>query len=265
MTVQILLESFPISSSGHCLLLEQYLKKYGCEINHYQDFFLHQESASLMYIALLDHFVHGVTVIVLVLFFFSRWSWLLVHLLRCWRIVAKIIGFVFITDIITVLFYMMFRWFAFTIPLTVGFIITFILLLSLRWVPVCQNKRWSWRSACMLGIMQGCALLPGISRFASTYVCARWFSLPPRKAFEMSWLVVWPLIAVAFLHSAGIVVITSSETLLLRPATGIVMIAAGIVSFYALRFVERLAYAEKLWWFGVYMIVPIIISLLYIG
>jgi len=265
LSLQILLESFPVSSSGHCLLLEQYLSKLAIQINHYEDFLLHNEIVSSMRVALLDHFVHGTTVVVIALFFFSRWSWLLLHLRSCWRIIAKIIVLTAIADIITIIFYLIFGVYTFNFPVPVGFIITAILLLSLIWAPKKNNGVFDWRAACMLGIAQGFALLPGISRFAATYVIARWLCLSPHKAFENSWLVAWPLIAVAFLHSAGIIIITTPESLLLRPATIIIMMTAGVLSFYALRFVATLAYDNKMWWFGLYMIIPIIISLVFVG
>jgi len=262
LAVQILLESFPVSSSGHCSLLEQYLQKYGYQINHYQDFFLHNKATSLLRVAILDHFVHGVTVVVIAVFFFSRWSWLLRNIWLCWRIVVKIVGLAICADLITVLFYLVFGWYKVAIPVVIGFFITGLSLISLRFVPRAPFAPLSWQKACVLGVVQGFALLPGISRFAATYVCARWLALSPYKAFEVSWLIDWPLIAAAFLHSAGLIIVTAPESLLLRPTILAVMSIAGIVSFYAFRCVAHLAYEEKLFWFGVYMIIPIIVALL---
>ncbi|MDR3550685.1 MAG: undecaprenyl-diphosphate phosphatase [Candidatus Babeliales bacterium] len=264
LVVQIFLESFPVSSSGHCVLFELYIKKHHYQINHYNDYFLHAGASSIMSIALLDHFVHGVTVVMIALFFFSRWWWLLIHLRRCYTIIAKIISLTFIADVMTFCLYLLFHYYLFSIPLAIGFSITALLLLSLYFVPdypmVSKRQSLTWCKAVILGLVQGFCLLPGISRFAGTYVCARWMGISPHKSFEISWLFFWPLITVAFIHSAAIIVITTPQSLLLTPAVILLMVATGLVSLCALKGVARIAYAQKLWWFGFYMIVPIVVS-----
>ncbi|MCX5922151.1 MAG: undecaprenyl-diphosphate phosphatase [Candidatus Dependentiae bacterium] len=260
--VQILLESFPISSSGHCYLVERIAQQYGYVIDHYHDVVSYTHGIGWVRVALVDHFVHGVTVFVVAWFFFSRWSFLLLHVRRCWRIILNIIGLTFVADCITAACYFLIRAYSIAIPLSVGFIVTALALLSLRFVSRRRKPSFNVAHACLLGFVQGCALLPGISRFATTYVCARWLGFPSHKSFELSWLVVWPLITVAFLHSASVIMISGVQSPLLQPITLLVMASAGVVSFYALRCVARRADAHTMWWFGLYMLVPILISLM---
>lgn len=261
LTVQILLESLPVSSSGHSKLFELYVEKFGHHINHYQQVFLSGASMPAVSVDVLDHFLHGTAVLIIAVFFFSRWSFLLVHIRRYWKIILKIIGLTFLADCITALWYVLFHYWQLPLPLGVGFAITAVCLISLYWLPKNSSNSFDWRKACVLGCIQGIALLPGISRLATTYVGGRWLGLPARKAWEVSFLIQWPLITVAFLHGAYRMFGVSNNPLLQWPSI-IVMVAAGIVSYYAFSWVAQLAYTNKLYWFGAYMALPLTLWLL---
>lgn len=262
---QIILESFPISSSGHIAVLELLVRNYAVCIEYFQRNALNF-GARAEIVDVLDHFTYGATIIILACFFFSQWTFLLFNIRRCWPIVLKIITYGFIADVITSLFYLGLKWFGIPayFPLGIGLIITAATLLSLYWVPIGQHKSLTWCRAMLLGTVQGLAVLPGISRLASTYACARWMGICPRRSFEISWLFVLPLISAAFLNSLRVVISSPEWHSLFSVSSLGVMAVAGIISYYALCFVAKLADENRWWWFGVYMALPVAIWWLYI-
>ena len=256
--VQIVLEGFPVSSSGHVSLVELCLQRLGYSTVHastvYIDFLHHDFIA----VNLLEHLVHGVTVALLVLFFYTRWTFLVRHVSHCWRIVLKIIGYTFAADCMTALFYILFQhhvrvWW----PLGVGFFITACALYSLHWCTDSRRASFTLPIAVLLGATQGMALLPGISRFGLTYVVARWCALPAHKAFEISFLMQWPLILVAFLHSLWVVSAHAHNYFFMQWHTLGVMVCAGIVAFVALKGSAYLSATNRLGLFAYYMVIPI--------
>lgn len=257
----IVLESFPISSSGHMVLFERIVEKFGYAFDYVHASFA---ACDVVMGDLLEHFVHGATVVVLAVFFFPRWFFLLKNFRRCGRIIFKIISLAFVADCITALLYLLFHFYGNpALPLGMGFAITATLLLALRCVPASkQSAAFDIRKALILGFVQGVALLPGISRFASTFVCARLLALPAHKAFEVSFLIQWPLICAAFLNSMRVMVVCPQARVLLAWDVLAVMALASLVAYAAFCWVARMAYAEKLWKFGVYMLVPIMVWLL---
>lgn len=262
MATQIVLESFPISSSSHLVLLERYLNHFGYAIDHCQGFFFDFINFDLVSVDVLDHFLHGATSLVIFFFFFPQWRLFFVHFSRHWRYVLSIGLLTALADSFTLVLYLMRSSLLFVCPsLGVGLIITALLLLSLRFVPSQQSGRLTWCTASILGIVQGLALLPGISRFASTYVAARWLAFTPRRAFEVSFLIQWPLITLAFANSLRMLAAQSNSVHLLGSETLLVMLCAGIVAFYALGLVRNLAVARRLWYFAFYMILPIAVWL----
>ena len=108
----------------------------------------------------------------------------------------------------------------------------------------------------VLGVVQGFALLPGISRFASTYTAARWLSLSPRHALETAWMIQMPLMGVSFLHSLIIFWQIGIPDQVLNMETALVMMGASIGGWYALRFAAYVSDRKKMWWFACYMVVP---------
>ena len=81
------------------------------------------------------------------------------------------------------------------LPLTCGFMITAAALWSVQYArEKLDNNIWSLRSAAIVGFVQGCALLSGISRFGTTFAALCWLGYSPRLAFSISFLVQWPLI-----------------------------------------------------------------------
>jgi undecaprenyl-diphosphatase len=86
-------------------------------------------------------------------------------------------------------------------PLVVGlgFVITALLLASTRWVHSGDDEAPSAVGALLIGIAQGLAVLPGISRSGSTITLALWLGVRPDRAFELSMLMSLPAVLGAVL------------------------------------------------------------------
>ena len=236
--LQIVLESLPVSSSGHIALLGK-------------DFYL-------------DHFSHGPTVLIILLVFRREW---MRALRACWRkpvLFLKIAGLTILSCSITSLFYLIIRvwlvdvvWLKSNGALMAGFFISTVSLLSLisKRLQV-SIKTFDVRKALILGCVQGIALLPGISRFATTYVAGRWLHLSPRRAFQISFLIQLPLISVAFVQGFYKIIGTPEGILLTQGRGLLTLVLATVIGFLALRFVQKLAYHGRFWWFGLYLLVP---------
>jgi len=244
--VQIIFESFPISSSGHLILLENIL-----------NYFQQSNYISLSNDLIIEHFFHVPTALVVALFFFDRWAFLLFHIRRCWNIILKLMFFSLVADFITFLFFILFkkvidRSF---LPLGLGFLISIILLFSLRF---CNKKTYSKLTlgkVIVIGIAQGISLLPGISRFGLTFVTACWIGISPIKAFEFSFAIEWPLIVARFLEG-----LISFKKMPLFLQTNILsfnllstIIVSTIIAFFALCFVKKLILQNRLWIFSIFL------------
>ncbi len=313
--VQIIIEALPISSSGHVLLAQLAWQKYAIQpFTQLPDFF--------------DHFLHGPTVLILLVVFFKDWFYSARHLLIAWwkrifcqrplswserrltGIFLKIIGLMCIADAVTAVAYVAKSFMGndaaiFNDPrvLLVAFCVTAILLLSLLLLDCCQKNcllrggaggnglpvrnfilRWilnqvqddkkarigtsnnslTIKKSIILGAVQGLALLfSGLSRFGSTYVIGRWLGLSPRRSFQFSFLIQFPLIAAAFVLNGirGLIKNPEVAAFLNIPLMA-TMIGATIISGLLFTLVYRLALRRRLGWIGVYMLVPIMILLI---
>lgn len=243
---QIVLESFPISSSGHTQLLayfcpppllpEQVMKVF--------DYVLHMPSACV------------------ILFFFRRtWFFPFMHIKRCWRLILKISAYAVLAMIITLFGYGLKVLMSFSaIPLPFGFFITGCSLLSLLVCPEGKYEKLDVKKVVCLGALQACALVPGISRFAVTFVGARWLRIPARRAFEISFLIQWPLIVCASLYGVYVLRVDAPE--LLNPMLMWVMLGSSGIAYAGLYMQENMIQKKSMWWWGIYMLVPFIISIL---
>lgn len=243
--LQIILESFPISSSGHCLLFERL------------------SSTGLLCGTMKSHLtfvLHIPTIMVLCVYFYRAWVVPFKQMKRCRRLILKIAFYTAVADLITLLFYVVKERYSMpTLPLTVGFIMTSLSLYSLRWCASRAYKTWHLYGAIILGCVQAIAFIPGVSRFGLTYVTARWLSITPRRSFQISFLIELPLIILASAYS-----ICSYGKLyyeLLSPHIILVMLVASIIAYIGLIGVGLLVAMDLMWLWSIYMIIPILISM----
>ncbi|MCF7800310.1 undecaprenyl-diphosphate phosphatase [Candidatus Babeliales bacterium] len=263
---QIIIESFPVSSSGHVLLIEKLFAKLGYQTNlQLPNFF--------------DHFLHGPTILIIILLFYKDWSNLIFNLVygffnknfrnkdsykNLLNIFLKLILYLFISSAITLCFWILDKFINFknnNFILLSGFCITALLLISLLFKKkLCIKKISYFKKYIFLGLIQGFALImPGVSRFASTYVLAYWLGFAPRRAFQTSFLLEMPLIIPAFFLGFYKMTKFSGWQNLFDLKTCLTFIVATIISFFALLFMQKLAINRKLGFMAFYMLIPILI------
>lgn len=253
MMIQIVGESLPISSSGHVLLLQRYM-------HSMQDFWA------------FDYLLQGVSAIIFLIYFFSAWWQLIINkpikfsLLLDYNIwVKKLIPvflFGIIVDSITFLLWYADVAHAIELPLVFGFMITAFALWSIKYTHEKKDVNiWSIKNGLILGVVQGCALFPGISRFGTTVAVLQSLGYPGRIAFAISFLVQWPLIVAGSL--VGIYSLRDSYILEIIYSIPFLvsMVIAGCIAYAILCGMEKIVNKKLLWKFSYYMIIPIIIAL----
>ncbi len=258
--LQIILESLPVSSSGHLLLAEKFF-----------------QTTMPKYF---DYFLHGPTILILLIIFYKEWFTLARRFAtnahkKLLKIFLKIIMLVALSNAVTTLIWFIFKfylekkeWFGTDIHLLIGFCVTtlFLFLLSFKERQSCHKSHLTnqdkatvtniFAKYLILGVIQGLALFPGISRFASVYAASRFLNFTPKRAFQITFLLELPLISAGFLLGVyHINKIKDQLSFLLFFAIAISTIISAII-FYL---VKRLALANKLHYFFYYMIIPITI------
>jgi undecaprenyl-diphosphatase len=85
------------------------------------------------------------------------------------------------------------------LAIALGFLATGALLVSSRFVKPGEREHPTLLQAFLIGTAQGIAVLPGVSRSASTIVLALWLGVRPVRAFELSMLLSLPAVLGAIL------------------------------------------------------------------
>ena len=260
-TTQIVTESLPISSSGHEILLS-------C-LMHLLDSNL--ILSPLMCSDTISYFFNIPTVILVPIFFFNRWWPIVKAWRRTWRIFIKIACYAWVACAVTASLFLLIRSLTIRIPLWISFGITAVLLFSLAYAPpqasheatpgtAERNKKLSVWYAIALGLVQGCAFFPGLSRLAAVYVVARWFGFNAQRAFEITWLVQWPLVVGASGVSMLMLYLNPTMSYFISPTLLCIMVVAAFVSYLCLGWTYRMALAHRLHWIAMYMIIPLLLS-----
>lgn len=266
--LQIILESLPVSSSGHVALMQKYMQKLG-------DFSVWHDKLWIV-----DFLLHGPMVVILLLFFFKTWWQMIMQKpfsLRAfkqlvilqsaegkyfsWSRIFQVMIFGLIADGITIFFWMLDILPA--IPLTAGFIITATLLYLTRYCKETSHTfDMSYMYAVLLGIGQSFSFIPGVSRFATTYAVGRFCGYSGRISFAVSFFIQFPLLVAAFIK--GIIALQKYPELirnLFDFKVLFVILAASIVSYVLLWCVDGIVKKNRLWLFSWYMLVPIVLTL----
>jgi undecaprenyl-diphosphatase len=137
-------------------------------------------------------------------------------------------------------------------PLAVGFgfLLTGLLLLSSLWAGNTKVPSPNVLAALIVGIAQGLAILPGISRTGATIVTALWFGVRPERAFELSMLLGIPTVTGAILLDLSQE--TGNDTGVLPLLVG--MLIAGALGVAALYVLKRAVVHRQLAWFTLWVL-----------
>jgi undecaprenyl-diphosphatase len=184
--LQILLESIPISSSGHVTLVQHWV-------------YTHSNQQIMSICTELEHLMHMPTILVLTLFLVRNYNFTLMPALVPLGIMLML------ANIATVLVYLVYTRLNIKnkFPLWLGFLFTACILGSLLYWPCVSPSAvmFSYTHALIIGLAQGLALLPGVSRLALTFVIACWLGYSCEQAFVFSCALQLPLITVAVLRA----------------------------------------------------------------
>ena len=117
-------------------------------------------------------------------------------------------------------------------------------------------------AAFILGAVQGLALLPGISRLASTFVAARWLGYSDKRALLVSCMIQVPLILAAFARSVYHLHSYNMWHCFVSWPVVVTILLATVLAAGALWLVKKTAHEHRLWLFAWYMLIPIIVAVL---
>jgi undecaprenyl-diphosphatase len=130
-----------------------------------------------------------------------------------------------------------------------GLLVSAVTVLSARFAAVGATTSPGWVAAVVVGVAQGCALLPGLSRSGLTIVSLLWMGVSAERAFELSFLVYLPVLAGAVAFDAPGAFHTSESVVSL--GTGALLaFALALGSLHVLR---RVTENGKIHWFAVYL------------
>lgn len=235
--IQIIAEVAPISSSGHVRLV-------ACWSNELLSPLLER----------LITLVHLPTMLIVSIFFRHRWWPLLRNIRRYYTLAMRISLLTLISSSLSVPLYLLGKELPMPVPLWMGFLMTAFLLL----VPlICSNsvaRHYTVHDAIILGIVQGCAWIPGISRFALVYTAARYLGLSLRHSFEITWLISIPLLAGAVCKD-GIVLLHNGSVVMINSTMVFSVVGASIASYFLFLVVARLARTGHLYWFAPWLLI----------
>ena len=243
--VQGLCEFLPVSSSGH-LALMQYFFGFGNEN-----------------IAAFDLLLHVPTVLVIVIFFWRDILRILAEWFGGWFTKNKLSGWsygwaILIATIMTAaglpLRKLVDEFSSSPFYVGMGLIFTALIILI---VPLISRKNKNaslMKIAVVVGLAQGIAVLPGVSRSGMTIMAGLLMGLGVSEAFRFSFLISVPAVLGASLLEA-LKLWKSGEALLLPDGTLWACIAAFVFGFIALTTMRKLILSGKWGYFSLYCFV----------
>lgn len=141
------------------------------------------------------------------------------------------------------------RWTGSPLAVGVGFLATGALLVSTLRAPRGAREVPTWLGAVLVGVAQGLAVVPGISRSGSTIAAALWLGVKPQRAFELSMLMSLPAVL-------GAVILEARHLSELQdPVPALIGAAvAFLVGLGALLALERVVIAGRFAWFALWVV-----------
>ncbi len=131
----------------------------------------------------------------------------------------------------------------------VGFLITTVLLISTGWVKSGEAPSLTPWGALLVGVVQGLAVMPGISRSGSTIAIALWLGVRKDRAFELSMLMSLPAVFGALVLEAKDIA-HSNVGLGVGFAGAVISFATGVLALILLR---RAVKQGRFAWFALWV------------
>ena len=244
--LHIILESLPISSSGHLQLINNLIPRI-------------TKKPPLIISTTLDYIMHIPTLLVIAIFLTIK-AYLAVQFIPNFSslITSNFIylcGSMLIANSMTFACFLFFKltkkpqW-----PLWVGFLLTGCSLLSLLVAPTGTKIFPTYIDAALIGFAQCFSLLPAISRLALTFVTGIWVGLTPTSSFLFSLSIEFFLILGAELLAFYSYVRKKQYIPRLRLWSFSSLIIACVIAYVLLDLMLFVANTDTLRYFGFYLI-----------
>jgi len=146
--------------------------------------------------------------------------------------------------------------------LSVCFIISAILLyLAEHFSKRQQEKEMDFKSAIAIGIAQGFAVFPGISRSGSTISAGLLCGKNKQKTAKFSFLLSIPIILLSLVME--VFEICTKKVVINVSAVGLILsfVAAFVVGIFAIKFMIKLTEKSSLKWFSFYLVAVAVLTL----
>ena len=244
--LQGLTEFLPVSSSGHLVV--------------FQDLFRVSQPDLLMDVSL-----HAGTFLAVIVFFWKDIREMAVSVAsrpfdlsrertnEAWKIIAASVPTALAGFLIEKKFGMVFE----SLPLVLVFLVLTagMLFVSDRLKPGTKSvKELSWGGALLIGVFQGIAVLPGISRSGATITGGIVAGLERKTAGRFAFLVGIP----ALLGAIGMEAIDAARTGISAEVASHVAVAASVacvISFFTIRLLFWMLAKTRMRWFSLYLVI----------
>ncbi|HWO11685.1 MAG TPA: undecaprenyl-diphosphate phosphatase [Polyangiaceae bacterium] len=131
-----------------------------------------------------------------------------------------------------------------------GFVVTACLLTSTLWTKPGALSSPSLPGALLLGLAQGLAVAPGVSRSGITIVAALWLGLRAERAFELSMLMSVPAVSAAI----ALELVAGDSMAGHALAIGAGVLTSFAVGYVGLRLLRRVVLAGSIAWFSLWVL-----------
>ena len=148
-----------------------------------------------------------------------------------------------------------------TSTLVWGFLISAVLLLIADFKRQ-KHKEINSKSSLYMGLAQGCAILPGISRSGSTLVCGLLLGIDKQKALDFSFLMSIPIIIASAIYET--IKLFSMQITINWFGIFIIMISSFVFGILSIKIMLKLVNKNKLFYFSFYLIFLSLIILFFL-
>lgn len=262
--IQGLTEFLPVSSSGH-LVIASHLLKTDVTTSAFFDVLLHVGTLAAVFVVfwkdVKSFFVELVRLIADCFRYLRYKEPVRMYLER------KMCLMVIIASVPTALIGMIVKKFledmflSSVVAVGITLLITAALLLLSKKIPDGhkKEKEMKWYDGLFIGIVQGIATVPGISRSGSTVVAGEFCGLDKDFAFRFSFLMSIPaIIGAALLELFDITVKDAAN---IGPYL-LGMIVAGVSGYFALKWLRKMVVSHKFHYFGYYCLAVGLITII---
>jgi undecaprenyl-diphosphatase len=240
---QVILEVLPISSSGHLQIISRYFLKKREEIPEY-----------------IEHIFHVPTAIIISVFLWIHKECLLKDVsMMQW---SKLLVLVLFADLVTAICFLIVREKRKHFPLWLGFMCTMGILFAIRSLGCGGHLKITALQAAGIGLAQGVALLPGISRLAMTYTVGCLLGLAPAVAFMFSLAIQLPLIAGAVAKACYKVIDQREEKFPISIVGICAVILSSCAAYGMLEIIFSLMVKHATGFLAWYMLIPLMLAFL---